>query len=258
MFKKRGLFRKRREEFSVDVSEQNGVRSLYLGTPTVQSSMRISDPYTLYLDYTQAMMAFLLFHSNVSSVACVGLGGGSIPKFIWKYLPTTRVDVVEISQEVIDVSRAYFCVPENDARLSIQLGDGTTWFDVSDEYDVVMLDAFDGHGVPDGFTSDFFIENVKRSLRHNGIYLQNLWANDPKLNERIWQIEDHFENNLLIPTEKKGNVVALAFKQTPPRRVVLEASKRARDLHEVYGVDFAPMISRSRSYRSKSEKYLDL
>ena len=45
----------------VDVSEQDGVRSLHLGSNTVQSSMRVSAPFDLEVTYTRGMMCFLLF-----------------------------------------------------------------------------------------------------------------------------------------------------------------------------------------------------
>ena len=46
---------------SVEVSEEDGVRSLHLGGDAIQSSIRLDRPDELALDYTRAMMAFLLF-----------------------------------------------------------------------------------------------------------------------------------------------------------------------------------------------------
>ena len=144
MLRKLNLFRKSRTESEVEVSESRGVRSLYLGSPTVQSSMSLAHPNDLILDYTKAMMSFLLFHVRVHSVACIGLGGGSIPKFIRKMLPEINICVIENSQQVINVARQYFFLPENDEKLSVVYSDGITWIDSAGEYDVIMLDAFDG------------------------------------------------------------------------------------------------------------------
>ena len=93
-----------REE-SVDVSEKDGVRSLHLGSATVQSAMRISDPLELVLSYTRAMMGFLLFVPEPASVAMIGLGGGSLPKFVRHHMPTTRLTVVESNPRVIAAAR---------------------------------------------------------------------------------------------------------------------------------------------------------
>ena len=45
---------------SVEVSEVDGVRSLHLGGDAIQSSILLARPDELALDYTRAMMAFLL------------------------------------------------------------------------------------------------------------------------------------------------------------------------------------------------------
>ncbi|OYY82394.1 MAG: spermidine synthase, partial [Methylophilales bacterium 16-45-9] len=38
---------------AVDVSELDGVRALHLGSSTIQSAMRIRDPFALELAYTR-------------------------------------------------------------------------------------------------------------------------------------------------------------------------------------------------------------
>ncbi|MES1988632.1 MAG: spermidine synthase, partial [Pseudomonadota bacterium] len=63
---------------TVYVSETDGVRSLHLGSVTIQSAMRIRDPFALELTYTRGIMCFLLFRSNVKDMLTIGLGGGSV------------------------------------------------------------------------------------------------------------------------------------------------------------------------------------
>ena len=47
---------------ALTVSEERGVRTLHVGGEAIQSSMRLSAPYALELDYTRCMTSFLLFH----------------------------------------------------------------------------------------------------------------------------------------------------------------------------------------------------
>ena len=256
MLRKLNLFRKSLTESEVEVSESRGVRSLYLGSRTVQSSMSLADPYHLVLDYTKAMMSFLLFHDRVRSVACIGLGGGSIPKFIWKMLPEINICVVESSQQVINVARQYFFIPDDDARLSVIHSDGASWIDSAGKYDVIMLDAFDGSGVPGGFTDDEFIRKIKTHLNYQGIYMQNFWSNDPQLKSRINQIETAFDQIALIPTPKGGNIVALAFCKTPSSAHVARITKLSRDLRRSLNLDFDDMVQRMRSLQSSQTKKL--
>ncbi|MGZ8258773.1 MAG: polyamine aminopropyltransferase, partial [Methylotenera sp.] len=104
---------------TVDVSESDGVRSLHLGSITIQSAMRIRDPFALELTYTRGMMCFLLFNPQVKHVLAIGLGGGSIAKYIHAYCPDIVSKVIELNPKIIQIARSQFYVPENDERLEV-------------------------------------------------------------------------------------------------------------------------------------------
>ena len=93
---------------SVYISEKFGVRTLHIGSDTVQSSMRIARPNDLEVSYTRSMMAFLLFNPTPANVLMVGLGGGSLAKFIYHQLPQTRTVAIEVNAQVVDIARAVF------------------------------------------------------------------------------------------------------------------------------------------------------
>src|SRR5262249_17437950 len=112
---------------SVYLTERFGVRSLHIDSDTIQSSMRLARPNDLELAYTRTMMAFLLFVERPQRVLMVGLGGGSLAKFIYYRMPEARVEVVEISPQVVAVARSHFRVPPDDARFSVRTGDGAAW-----------------------------------------------------------------------------------------------------------------------------------
>src|SRR5690348_13659038 len=78
----------------VEISEEDGIRYLHLGTDTIQSGMRVSAPDELVLAYTRSMMAFLLFVSEPQRVVTVGLGGGSVSKWVYRHLPRARQVVI--------------------------------------------------------------------------------------------------------------------------------------------------------------------
>ena len=92
----------------VDVSECDGIRSLHLGSKTVQSSMRVSAPDELELAYTRSMMSFLLFNPEPVRFLMVGLGGGSLAKFVYHRMPAARTTAVELNPQVVAAARAYF------------------------------------------------------------------------------------------------------------------------------------------------------
>src|SRR3990170_3428003 len=96
---------------SVYVTEKFGVRSLHIESETIQSSMRLARPNDLELAYTRSMMGFLLFGPAPRRVLLVGLGGGSLAKFIYHRLPGTASEVLEISPDVVAVAQRWFQVP---------------------------------------------------------------------------------------------------------------------------------------------------
>lgn len=114
---------------AVYISEKFGVRSLHIGSDTIQSAMRITRPNELEISYTRSMMAFLLFNPDPREVLMMGLGGGSLAKFIYHRLPQARTTAVEINPRVVAVARQFFNVPPDDERLQVKVGDGAAYLD---------------------------------------------------------------------------------------------------------------------------------
>ena len=95
----------------VGISEHGNIRSLHLGSETVQSSMNVDYPAELVLSYSRAMMAWLLFAENVRHITQIGLGGGSFVRWIDAHLPEVEQTAVEINPQVISVARGLFELP---------------------------------------------------------------------------------------------------------------------------------------------------
>src|SRR5829696_244990 len=101
----------------IAVADSRGVRTMHVGGEAIQSAMRIEDPHALALDYTRAMMSFLLLHPEPREALMIGLGGGSLPKFFHKHLRKTHVRVVELDPAVVAAARTHFALPPDDERL---------------------------------------------------------------------------------------------------------------------------------------------
>jgi spermidine synthase len=77
--------------------------------------MRIARPWSLELEYTREMMAGMLLQTGLwpRHALLIGLGAGSLAKFIYRYLPDCRITVVEINPQVAFVARQYFKLPDD-------------------------------------------------------------------------------------------------------------------------------------------------
>lgn len=201
---------------TIEVIEVDGVRSLYLGSITIQSSMRVKVPNALELAYSRGMMCFLLFQRNTKHVLSIGLGGGSVPKYINAFCPTIKQTIVEINQQIIATSHSHFFVPDNDEKLNIIEGDGLGYLaNNANSADILLIDAFDAHGIPDNFCSQNFFDSCERALTIDGILVINLWGSDKNFDIYLRRIEQSFAGSVLIlPTGKPGNIVVFGFKST--------------------------------------------
>ena len=67
------------DDGALEVVEADGVRSLHFGSLPRQSSMLLSDPHKLYLEYAKTMSTWMLFKETLNDDALlIGLGGGSV------------------------------------------------------------------------------------------------------------------------------------------------------------------------------------
>jgi spermidine synthase len=229
----------------VEVREKSGVRTLHLGSETIQSAMRVERPHDLELSYTRAMMAFLLFVPAPKRALMIGLGGGSLAKFVYFRLPQSRVHVVEVSAEVVKVARSHFLLPADDDRLTVEIGEGARYLSSSrEEVDALLIDAYDGRSLAASLTTDVFYSAARNVLNGAGVLVMNLWSNDWAFDRNVQRIERAFDNRCIcLPAERPGNVIALAFATVPQRLRWRELSETAIDLQARLGLPFPEFVA---------------
>jgi spermidine synthase len=254
-----------RDDSIVEVSEQNGVRSLHLGTVTIQSSMKVKSPFDLQLAYTRGMMGFLLFSDQVKNVLTIGLGGGSVPKYIHTFCPEISQTIIEINPQIINIARSHFYVPDNDDRLNVIEGDGLIYLaENPNSADVLMIDAFDAHGIPPNFCSQDFFDSCENSLKNNGIFAINLWGSDKNFDIYLRRIEQSFDASgksrvLMLPTGKPGNIVVFGFKagfkQLQDLKIA-QLRERAKLLETSHKIEFITFIEKLCEHNQNHQKVL--
>ncbi len=242
----RGLTKTDAANDMVDVSEINGVRALHLGSSTVQSAMRIREPFALELTYTRAIMCFLLFHANIRQMLTIGLGGGSVAKYVHAHCTEIASKVVEINPRIIQVAHNQFHVPENDARLEVIEADGLLYLaEHTDATDVLLIDAFDSNGIPPNFCSQDFFDQCADTLKHDGVFVINLWGSDKNFDVYQGRIEQSFDHRVLtLPTGKPGNIAVFGFKRGLPDLRLHSLRERAKALEKTHKIEFLQFIDK--------------
>lgn len=243
----------------IEVRERQGVRTLHLDTETVQSAMRVDAPYALELSYTRAMMAFLLFAPPPRQVLLVGLGGGSVAKFIFRALPDTALQVVEIHGPVVEVARRYFALPEDGPRLQVTIGEGAQHVrSARAAWDLLLVDAYDGRSLAASLATDQFFADARAALAPGGMLAMNLWSSDRSFDRNLVKIERAFDGNCLcLPAERPGNVIVFAF-HTPPALHWTDLRSHAARLEERFGLEFPRFVDALREMNRFDARGLQL
>lgn len=204
------------------ISETLGSKSLYFSISAIQSSMNLMQPDALVLEYTRTMMGFLLFNPRPDHIAMIGLGGGSMAKFCYRYLPRTRIVVVEINPHVLALRDA-FLIPPDDSRFKVLLGDGALFVRHPPKlFDVLLVDGFDLRGLPAGLCSQRFYGHCYEALHPGGILVVNLHYQHPQFDACVARVRAAFKGEIKVIVEPDAdNATVFACKghqlQPPPR-----------------------------------------
>ncbi len=240
----------------VQITDRDGIRYLHLGGSSVQSAMRLQAPFDLELEYTRAMMGFLLFHPAPRQIGLIGLGGGSLAKFIHHHLPDSHLTVLEIDPEVVAAARTWFELPADDARLRVIPGDGAAYVHAHpDSLDVLLVDGFDAEDIAAALTTLKFYRACHAMLRPGGVAVFNLWGSDKFFNQYVLQLARAFGGRiLLLPAVEKANVVVFAFRPPAPDAGFAHLADLAQQLEQRYGLEFDDFLVRMGGSNACSEQ----
>ncbi len=110
-----------------------------------------------------------------SNVLIIGGGDGGTVRECVKYSQISKIDLVEIDEEVIKISKKFLKEiggeAWNDKRLEIHVDDGVKWIKKTraNFYDVIFIDCSDPSEFSNLLFSDSFYEECKRILTPKGI-----------------------------------------------------------------------------------------
>ncbi len=116
-----------------------------------------------------------MVHPKVENVLVIGGGDGGVVREYTKHPDIKRIDLVEIDEKVIEVSKKYF--PEctqglSDKRVRVLAQDGIEFIKKhKNEYDIIVVDSTDPVDFAAGLFTDEFYKHVNAALREDGIMI---------------------------------------------------------------------------------------
>ncbi len=235
--------------FSIDISEEAGVRYLHFGSSWIQGAMRIARPWNLELDYTKEMMASLLLRDDARfprKVLLIGLGAASLTKFLYRNCPQAKLTVVEIEPRVVAAARQFFKLPDDPLRLNIVIADGAHYIaEHNKSYDLILLDGFDENARPGALDTLPFYQMCRARLTNNGILGVNLLGRSRGYKTSLERIRSSFDDRALaFPSCESGNVIALAATGDKIEIRLDELKVQALELKERSGLNLLPTLAR--------------
>ena len=236
------------EEGSIEVIDNKGERALHFGSHSRQSTMRLDDPNHLLSRYARAMMGLLLFNDKPEDILMIGLGGGTITKYLLHQFSECKIKVIEYRSSVLKVARSHFELPR-DPRLKIEIGCGGDYVSTQsklteEKHDLMVIDAFDHEGMALEVSSEQFFDGCRTLLRDDGLLAINLWGTNKELFEQVaWNMGRIFEWRILfLPVRKRGNIIGFAFRENAPKYSLKELRKKAKQLEQQYQIEFPTFI----------------
>jgi spermidine synthase len=205
-------------------------RTLAFAEGEIQSVMLLAAPERLLLAYCRAIMGFALFVPRPRHIIMVGLGGGSLAKFCYRHFPDCKISVLEVRADVIALREA-FCVPPDDARLQVIHADATLWMAqqaAPGAADVIIVDGFDGSGLPAALGSARFYGHCRRALADGGVLVANVFSYEPRRPAMLARLGLMFDSRLCRLAGVAGNNhIVFAVKAAPDVDLDPEAAPRA-------------------------------
>jgi spermidine synthase len=194
------------------LSEEDGVRYLHFGTEWIQGGMRIARPWRLELEYQKQMMTLALLLPEPQCVLQLGLGAAALTKFCYRHLPAAHVTAVELSGEVINAAREWFCLPEDDDRLTVVHQEAREYLGslrAAGRADWLQVDLYDASARGPVHDDVDFYRLCRRALRRPGVACFNLFGS--RFEPSFRTICDAFDDRVLAgPEVDEGNRIVFA------------------------------------------------
>lgn len=252
--------------FAAPLLAQNGVRvihqerSLYMNIHVTEDSTRRCMRFTItdrsgqnqscrYLDdhqklvfpYAKMVLSSLMVQDNPERILILGLGGGTLVQSYAALFPEAEITIIEIDSAVVKVAEEYFDFRET-PRIQVETVDGRVYVKRAglrgEQFDLVILDAFNGEYIPEHLMTQEFLEEVKQLLPPHGMVVANTFSSS-----RLYDAESATYASVYGPLFNirqfgTGNRVLIASMQELPTLEVLQA--RAETLQprlERFGMD---------------------
>lgn len=148
-------------------------------------------------------------------VLILGLGGGSAVEVVAKHWSQAKIIGLDIDPKMVEMGKKYLGLDKFE-QLKVVIADAKAWTkgQKAQQYDAILVDLFKGVNIPEFFTSETFLKEIKRLVKDDGVALFNhLYSNLEKEDAEILQkkLEKIFKK--VVTVRPEANIIFLCYKQ---------------------------------------------
>lgn len=155
--------------------------------------------------------------TDPKKVLVIGGGDGGVLREVARYASVEQIDICEIDEMVVKVSKEYFpdvAVGFEDSRVKLHIGDGVAFLKDAAQgtYDAVIVDSSDPVGPAQELFEKPFFESVAKALRPGGVVAtqaESIWLHMHIIEDIVTNCRQVFKGSVsyawtTVPTYPSG------------------------------------------------------
>jgi len=214
-----------------------------------QSEINLADPDDLPMLYSRTISIAAIFPQDIKRVLILGLGAGSIPVYLHRFLPDASIDTVELDPGVIDVAKKYFGLRETE-KFHLVAGDARVFLNRNTEpYDLIFVDAFTGSYIPFHLMTKEFYQLVRSRLSPHGVAAFNFLPSKDLFESNVRTVKLAFDNIDIFNSGEKdiflSNVIVLGRLDPSSEAETLQRAVAAQERYK-FRFDVSKLVTERR------------
>jgi spermidine synthase len=246
------IFTARDDDGLLEVVDTQGVRRLHFGSNAVQSAQSVAVPDRLELAYLRTLLFGCLLVPDPSRILVLGLGGGSVVRFLLNHFADIELVVMESRPLLRGIAAEFFGL-EDDARVTFRIGDAGHLVSallaeapLDPGYDLILIDLCDAEGPSALLLRADFWQGMGLLLGNRGVLTVNLWTQQSNTYQGVMRLlRVIFEGGVFsLTVPGRGNVIGGVIGRevtiSPQKKLVQAAQK----LGIRFGLELVRMLER--------------
>jgi len=199
----------------MEVRESPEFRWMIGSDGIIHGAMDLNNPSHPITPYVQCMLSALPLQPKVQRILNLGLGCGSLERYVHHAYPLVEITTVELFQERIEQTTAHFPFPKN---IELVVGDAFQYVDeCSTAFDFIFHDIFVSlEDSSSNQPSSLFYSYYQRLNPHGVLSMNYIPESSDQLLALLIELRKHFPTTALLEVPNHSNIIVFGLKGDKP------------------------------------------